>query len=104
MILALVLHPDVQRRAQAEIDRVVGRGRLPEFGDALPYVGAICREASRWLVTLPLSSAHATYEDDVYNGQGIPKGEFSCQDKFLDLDSVCFQLTGTEIIMNAWYV
>lgn len=32
-VLSLLLHPHVQARAQAEIDAVVGRDRLPDFGD-----------------------------------------------------------------------
>lgn len=44
-ILALLLHPQVQKRAQSEIDSVVGRDRLPEFLDRerLPYITAIGR-------------------------------------------------------------
>ncbi|KAG8738891.1 hypothetical protein FRC10_006408 [Ceratobasidium sp. 414] len=39
-VLAMVLHPDVQKRAQAEIDALLGDGRLPEMSDreSLPYV------------------------------------------------------------------
>ena len=73
-LLALVLHPEVQRRAQAEIDSVVGRERLPDFEDPLPYVGAVCREISRWKPVTPLGVAHSAYDDDVYKGWGIPKG------------------------------
>lgn len=45
-ILAMVLHPHVMHKAQAEIDAVVGRGRLPNSGDRdkLPYVQALMRE------------------------------------------------------------
>lgn len=37
--LAMVLNPDVQRKAQAEIDSVVGGARLPKLEDReqLPY-------------------------------------------------------------------
>ena len=73
-ILALVLHPEVQRRAQAEIDSVVGRERLPDFEDPLPYIEAVCREISRWGVVVPLGVARATYTDDVHKDWNIPKG------------------------------
>ena len=55
-ILAMVLNPVVQQRAQAEIDRVVGRDRLPDWNDreSLPYVGAVCREVLRWRPIIPL--------------------------------------------------
>ncbi|TFY81051.1 hypothetical protein EWM64_g2966 [Hericium alpestre] len=75
-LLALVLHPEIQRRAQTEIDRVVGRSRLPAFGDraSLPYVGAIVRECLRWHHAAPLSATREVVEDDVYDGMFIPKG------------------------------
>ena len=48
-ILAMVLHPHVLKKAQEEIDRVVGRKRLPEFDDRenLPYIEAIFQEVLR---------------------------------------------------------
>jgi len=52
----MVLHPDVQAKAQADIDRVVGQDRLPDFDDrlALPYLDAILRETLRWHPVAPL--------------------------------------------------
>ncbi|EIM79474.1 cytochrome P450 [Stereum hirsutum FP-91666 SS1] len=102
-ILTLLLHPDVQARAKVEIDAVVGRERLPDFGDRaspgdrvyslanqhnkdetigddrsdnakLVYVEAVCRELLRWIVVLPLGVPHAAFKDDVYEGMFIPKG------------------------------
>lgn len=75
-LLALLLYPDVQRRAQAEIDHVIGRSRLPAFSDRprLPYVDAVCKELLRWRLVLPLGVAHATTEDGIYKGYFIPKG------------------------------
>ncbi|TFY55722.1 hypothetical protein EVG20_g9214 [Dentipellis fragilis] len=75
-VLALLLHPQVQRRAQKEIDTVVGRDRLPGYEDrqSLPYVEAVYREVLRWMIVAPLSLPHAAYEDDVYEGFFIPKG------------------------------
>ena len=66
----------MQKRAQGEIDRVIGRERLPGFSDRsrLPYVDAMCKELLRWRLVLPLGVAHATTEDDVYKGYFIPKG------------------------------
>ncbi|KAF9078760.1 cytochrome P450 1 [Rhodocollybia butyracea] len=45
-LLTMVQHPDVQLKARAEIDRVIGRGRLPKFEDrrSLPYVESVYRE------------------------------------------------------------
>ena len=55
-LLAMALHPDVQAKAQADIDRVVGKDRLPDFNDrpALPYVEATLREILRWYPALPM--------------------------------------------------
>ncbi|KAH7929834.1 cytochrome P450 [Leucogyrophana mollusca] len=75
-ILAMLLYPEVQARAQAEIDAVVDSASLPNFGDrpSLPYVDAVLREALRWHPTVPLGIPHATSSDDVYEGHFIPKG------------------------------
>ena len=56
LFLALVLYPHVQRRAQAELDIVIGRDRLPTFDDRarLPYIEAICKELMRWQMVTPL--------------------------------------------------
>ena len=47
---AMTLYPDVQRRAQEEIDRVIGSGRLPTLVDRgkLPYISALQSEVYRW--------------------------------------------------------
>jgi cytochrome P450 len=54
----MVLHPDAQRRAQREIDSVVGAGRLPDFGDemSLPYVSAVVEEVMRWHPVAPVGA------------------------------------------------
>ncbi|KAG2089751.1 cytochrome P450 [Suillus discolor] len=74
--LAMVLYPDVQKRAQAEIDSVIGRDRLPMFEDraSLPYIDAILRETFRWAPAVPLGVPHATSSADLYDGYFIPKG------------------------------
>ena len=74
-ILAMVAFPEVQSRAQAELDSVVGRARLPTFADAprLPYVRAIVKEVFRWRPAVRLTD-HAATDDDLYEGMFIPKG------------------------------
>jgi cytochrome P450 len=54
--LAAVVYPEVQKRAQEELDRVVGRDRLPDFNDKekLSYLDAVMRECLRWFPVLPL--------------------------------------------------
>ncbi|KAJ7693199.1 cytochrome P450 [Mycena rosella] len=74
--LAMVLAPDVQRKAQAEIDSVIGGARLPVFSDRdqLPYVSAVVTELLRWHSVAPLGVPHAALEDTVVDGYMIPKG------------------------------
>ena len=45
----MVLYPEAQRRAQEELDRVIGRTRLPTLDDKpnLPYINATILEALR---------------------------------------------------------
>ncbi|KAI6016205.1 cytochrome P450 [Pisolithus marmoratus] len=75
-LLAMVLYPAVQRKAQEEIDRVVGTDRLPDFSDRpnLPYVEAVLLETIRWVPVFPLAIPHMTTAEDTYNGMFIPKG------------------------------
>ncbi|KNZ77800.1 Cytochrome P450 1A1 [Termitomyces sp. J132] len=50
---------EAQKRAQAEIDEVIGNKRLPTFDDRM---------------SLPYCVPHSTVVDDIYNGYLIPKG------------------------------
>lgn len=56
-ILAMVLYPEVARKAREEIDRVVGTDRLPAMSDRpnLPYLECILLETFRWYPVAPLS-------------------------------------------------
>jgi cytochrome P450 len=106
LFLALVLYPEVQKRAQAELDTVVTRDRLPTFDDRprLPYIDALCGELLRWQMVTPLGVPHASTEDDVYNGFFIPKGKFltlSCTSRF----TVRYlRLKGAIMLANAWAI
>lgn len=75
--LAFVTHPEVLRKAQMEIDNVIGPERTPGFGDesSLPYVRALCKETLRWRPVAVLGGTpHALSEADVYEGWHIPAG------------------------------
>ncbi|TFY76167.1 hypothetical protein EWM64_g7846 [Hericium alpestre] len=74
--LAMTLHPEAQRKAQAELDSVIGTERLPTFQDRgrLPYVDALVKEVLRWNPVTPLGVAHRLMEDDIQDGLFIPKG------------------------------
>jgi len=73
--LLMCLHPDVQARAQREIDEVVGPDRLPTAEDEqkLPYVNAVVREVLRYWTIAPLGIPHRATEDFVYGSYVIPK-------------------------------
>jgi cytochrome P450 len=76
--LAMSMFPDVQHKAQEEIDRVVGTSRLPTADDreSLPYVNAVVEEAQRWHPIAPMGLPHAVDADDVIDGVRIPKGAY----------------------------
>ncbi|KAH9070992.1 cytochrome P450 [Lactarius deliciosus] len=75
-ILAMTLYPEVQRKAQIEIDQVIGNSRLPNFSDqdALPYVQAVLKEVLRWHPVTPLGVPHMVRVSDIYEGYYIPAG------------------------------
>ncbi|KAM5539597.1 hypothetical protein V8D89_006706 [Ganoderma adspersum] len=75
-VLAMVLHPEVYQRARAEIDRVVGPERLPDFEDRehLPYLECVVKEVYRWNAPVPLGVPHRLNSDDVYRGFDLPDG------------------------------
>lgn len=95
-ILAMKLYPEVQAKALAELDRVLG-GRLPTAADkdSLPYLNAVLLETMRWHPAGPncmqghllkstrgtdietpspscIAIPHKLKQDDVYNGYRIP--------------------------------
>ena len=92
-LLSMVLHPEVQEKARNEIDRVVGKDRLPSLAEYaylpaiphcarlltgilshlcsrkdLPYVDAIMTEVMRWYPIVPTSFPYQTLEDYQYRG------------------------------------
>ena len=72
----MILYPDVQWRAQQELDVIIGRWRLVASADKekLPYLNALMKEVLRWSNIAPLGLAHRARVDDIYEGQLIPKG------------------------------
>ncbi|KAL1742446.1 cytochrome P450 [Schizophyllum fasciatum] len=84
--LAMLDNPEMQRRAQAELDAVLGPleaadgspGQLPTFADEpqLPFITALLRESTRYKPVTPVSISHAYTgtEPDIYQGYAIPPG------------------------------
>lgn len=52
----MMLFPEVQRRAQEELDEVIGQDRLPEFEDrdSLPFITAVVYETLRFVIVYSL--------------------------------------------------
>lgn len=75
-IHAMTKWPSVMKKAQAEIDAVVGEDISPTWEDyaQLPYVAACVKETMRWRPVVPLGFAHLVSEDDTIDGMTIPKG------------------------------
>jgi hypothetical protein len=101
-LLAMVLYPDVQARARADIDKIVRHDQMPCLDDraSLPYIDAILREVLRWYPVAPLGwsavvyllfaclitcagAPHMASNDDVYDGYFIPKGSKSYESRLL---------------------
>ena len=70
------LSPEVVRKAQEEIDRVIGNDRLPTSMDRsnLPYIEAVVKEVLRWHPVAPMGLPHTSTTEDVFEGYLIPKG------------------------------
>jgi hypothetical protein len=94
-ILLLSLNPESAQRAQAEMDTVIGRERIPELRDRddLPYMEAVLQEVMRMCPVVPLGMliysmkvsdevltislqglSHLTTEEIEFRGYRIPKG------------------------------
>lgn len=99
-ILSLPDHPEVVKRAQFELDRIIGSGHLPDSDDepSLPYITTIVKEALRWNDATPMgmfvvSVSNAQYKrkcivgvttEDEYKGYCLPAGSI--------------------VVVNRWYV
>ncbi|KAI7658152.1 putative cytochrome P450 [Hortaea werneckii] len=87
-VQAMVAYPEIQRKAQTQIDSVVGPDRSPTWQDypRLPYIAQCVKETMRWRPVTPLAFPHALAEDDWISENEtqylLPKG--------------------TTIILNAW--
>ncbi|KAK5997064.1 Cytochrome P450 monooxygenase CLM2 [Cladobotryum mycophilum] len=79
-ILAMTLFPEVQKKAQEEIDDMIGSSpnQLPTFEDRerLPYTSALVNEVIRWFPIVPITTTHATDQEVTYGGYRIPKGSY----------------------------
>ena len=73
-LLYMIANPDIQAKVQEEMDRVVGRDRMPQLSDeaSLPYTGATLLELQRMSSVAPLGVAHMSTNDVNIQGYTIP--------------------------------
>jgi len=77
-VLAMCLNPEVQAKARAELDHVVG-DRLPSYDsdqESTPYLHAVIRETLRWHPPAPNGVPRRVREGDIYRGYLIPTGSY----------------------------
>uniref|UniRef100_A0A6J0SHH0 Cytochrome P450 2C19-like n=1 Tax=Pogona vitticeps TaxID=103695 RepID=A0A6J0SHH0_9SAUR len=76
LLMVLLEHPTVQAKVQEEIDRVIGRERMPAMKDRLemPYTEAVLHEGQRFIDLIPLGFTRLVKRDFELEGFTIPKG------------------------------
>lgn len=77
-VIAMLIFPEVQDKAQAEIDQIVGHDRLPEMSDLdqLPYLKNLVQELLRWQPVLPLGTSDNSNEKWMANDGGHRCGPY----------------------------
>ncbi|KAH7142827.1 cytochrome P450 [Dactylonectria estremocensis] len=72
---AMMIFPEVQKRAQAEVDKVVG-DRIPMWDDfeKIPYIRMAMKEVWRWRPPVALGHPHVTARDMQVGEYFLPKG------------------------------
>nr|XP_025735870.1 cytochrome P450 2C23-like isoform X2 [Callorhinus ursinus]XP_025735998.1 cytochrome P450 2C23-like isoform X2 [Callorhinus ursinus] len=75
-LLILLKHPEVESRVHEEIDKVVGRDRVPCMSDRaqMPYTDAVVHEVQRYINLIPSNLPHAVIQDTKFRQFFIPKG------------------------------
>lgn len=71
--LAMLLYPDVQRQAQAELDKALGKCRPPTPAELerLPYLQALFKEVLRWHTVACLSQSNLDGTPNVLQLTGL---------------------------------
>ncbi|KAM5165067.1 cytochrome P450 2C5-like [Mantella aurantiaca] len=74
-ILLMITYPDIQRKVQYEIEKVI-RSSAPHAGHRknMPYTDAVIHEIQRFGNIVPTNLPHCTTQDVNFRGYFIPKG------------------------------
>ncbi|XP_040847783.1 cytochrome P450 2C2 isoform X2 [Ochotona curzoniae] len=75
-LLLLMKHPEVTAKAQEEIERVIGRDRIPSMQDRsrMPYMDAVVHEIQRYINLIPNNVPHTATCNIKFRNYLIPKG------------------------------
>ncbi|XP_071084152.1 steroid 17-alpha-hydroxylase/17,20 lyase-like [Haliotis cracherodii] len=75
-LLAMALHPDIQKKVQKEVDSVIGPDLNVHVSDRdrLPYTDAVIHEVMRMRTVVPLGVPHSALRDTTVGGYDVPKG------------------------------
>ncbi|XP_060221895.1 cytochrome P450 2J3-like isoform X1 [Meriones unguiculatus] len=75
-LLYMALYPEVQEKVQAEIDSVIGQGRLPSLADrdTMPYTNAVIHEVQRMGNIIPFNVPREVAVDTKFAGFDLIKG------------------------------
>jgi pseurotin biosynthesis cytochrome P450 monooxygenase len=76
-LVLMMEYPEWQRKLQDEVDRVVGKDRLPTYEDIpnLPTVRAVVKEGVRYRsLVAEMGVSHCLEQDDVFEGFFFQKG------------------------------
>ncbi|XP_076873292.1 cytochrome P450 2J2-like [Brachyhypopomus gauderio] len=75
-LLYMMKFPQIQKKVQAEIDRVIGQSRQPTLDDRanMPYTEAVIHETQRMGNIIPLGFPKRACKDTTLGGYFIPKG------------------------------
>ncbi|XP_002740007.2 cytochrome P450 1B1-like [Saccoglossus kowalevskii] len=74
-LVYMIIYPDIQRKVHEEIDRVVGRDRLPKSSDrpSMPFTDAVIQEVLRDSSIAAMGIPHCTVQSTTLYNYHIPK-------------------------------